>query len=224
MAVNSYLKLGQKPKKTDIISVLKLVPKKGMKIDDCAQEIAGESSVGTWTEVKTLDKKTFDRLAAKVIYIDKKGIVKIAYPIKLFEKGNISQLWATIAGNIFSMKIIEKLTLLDVIFPDAYINSFLGPEFGIEGIRKMYGIKNRPIVGCIIKPKVGLSAKETGELAYEVFINGVDFIKDDETLTNLIFCPFEDRVKEVVKATKRAEKVTGKKKIFALTFPLRQMR
>ncbi len=116
MAVNSYLKLGQKPGKTDIVSVLKLIPQKGMKIEDCAQEIAGESSVGTWTEVKTLDKKTFDRLAAKVIYIDKKkGIVKIDYPTKLFEKGNISQLWATVAGNIFSMKIIEKLTLLDVI-------------------------------------------------------------------------------------------------------------
>jgi ribulose-bisphosphate carboxylase large chain len=216
MAVNSYLKLGQKPDKTDIVSVLKLIPQKGMKIEDCAQEIAGESSVGTWTEVKTLDKKTFDKLAAKVIYIDKKkGVIKIAYPIKLFEKGNIAQLWATVAGNIFSMKIIEKLTLLDVIFPDTYINSFLGPEFGVEGIRKMYGIKNRPIVGCIIKPKVGLSAKETGELAYDVFVNGVDFIKDDETLTNMVFCPFEDRVREVVKATKKAEKVTGKKKVFA---------
>ncbi|MFA5348920.1 MAG: ribulose-bisphosphate carboxylase large subunit [Candidatus Paceibacterota bacterium] len=216
MAVNSYLKLGQKPDKTDIVSVLKVVPAKGIILKECAQEIAGESSVGTWTDITTLDKKTFDKLAAKVIYINEKTeIVKIAYPIKLFEKGNISQLWSTIAGNIFSMKKIKDLKILDITFPDTYVNTYLGPQFGIEGVRKAYGIKNRPIVGCIIKPKVGLSAKETGKLAYDVFVNGADFIKDDETLTDMEFCPFEDRIREIVKAMKKAEKITGKKKIFA---------
>jgi len=227
MAVNSYLQLGQKPFKTDIISVLKLMPAKGISFKDCAQELAGESSVGTWTDVKTLNTKIFNKLAAKIIYLNgKTGIVKIAYPIQLFEKGNISQLWATVAGNIFSMKKVKELKLIDLILPDQYVNSFLGPQFGIKGIREIYKIKNRPILGCIIKPKVGLSAKQTGELAYEVFRNGVDFIKDDETLTNMVFCPFKDRVREVMKAAKKAEKETGKIKVYAfdITGPTDEMK
>lgn len=211
----SYLHLNEKPCKDDIVATFKLEPQKGFDFVKTAQELAAESSVGTWTEVTTLTKNIFENLAAKIIYLDKKKkIVKVAYPIKLFEKNNIPQLLSVIGGNIFSLKKIKKLRLEDVEFSEKYVNSFLGPQIGAEGIRKIYKVYNRPIIGCIIKPKVGLSPAKTAQLAYKIFVNGVDLIKDDETLTDMSFCRFEKRVKEVVKAIEAAEKHSKTRKVF----------
>lgn len=219
----SHLSLGRKPKKDSIIALFRIEPKKGLSLEKTAQAVAAESSVGTWTHPKTLKRKIFERLAARVIWIDKKNkLVKIEYPQELFEKRNICQLLSTIAGNIFSMKIIKGLRLEDVELPETYINDFLGPYFGLEGVREVFQIFDRPIIGCIIKPKVGLSPQETAKVAYEVFKNGVDLIKDDETLTDMKFCHFEKRVKEVILAKRKAQKETKKRKIFVfnITAPI----
>jgi len=222
----SYLNLNKKPSKDDIVATFKMKPQKGFDFMQTVQELAAESSVGTWTEVTTLTKGIFQKLAARIIYLNKEeSIVKIAYPIQLFEKGNIPQLLSTIAGNIFSLKKIKTLRLEDVEFSSPYINSFLGPQIGLHGIRKLYNIYRRPIIGCIIKPKVGLSPERTAKLAYEIFSNGVDLIKDDETLTDMSFCRFEKRVREVVKVINSVEKKSKTKKIFVfnVTAPADEM-
>ncbi len=223
---SSYLNLNKKPSKDDIVVTFKMKSQKGFDFIKTAQELAAESSVGTWTEITTLTKGIFQKLAAKIVYLDKeKSVVKIAYPIQLFEKGNIAQLLSTISGNIFSLKKIKILRLEDVEFSPRYINSFLGPQIGLQGIRKLYKIHRRPIIGCIIKPKVGLSPEKTAKLAYEIFSNGVDLIKDDETLTDMSFCRFEKRVREVVKAINSVEKKSKSRKIFVfnVTAPADEM-
>ncbi|MCD6410415.1 type III ribulose-bisphosphate carboxylase [bacterium] len=223
---SSYLNLNKKPSKDDIVVTFKMNPQKGFDFIKTAQELAAESSVGTWTEITTLTKGIFQKLAAKIVYLDKeKSVVKIAYPIQLFEKGNIAQLLSTISGNIFSLKKIKILRLEDVEFSPRYINSFLGPQIGLQGIRKLYKIHRRSIIGCIIKPKVGLSPEKTAKLAYEIFSNGVDLIKDDETLTDMSFCRFEKRVREMVKAINSVEKKSKSRKIFVfnVTAPADEM-
>ncbi|MCD6270397.1 type III ribulose-bisphosphate carboxylase [bacterium] len=219
----SYLNRSYKPKKNDIIVEYRVEPSFGLSLERAAEKIAAESSIGTWTKLSTLNKRTFNRLSAKIFFVSKKTKrVKIAYPLVLFEPRSIPQLLSSIAGNIFSMKDIKNLRLEDIKFPDVYINKFSGPGFGIDGIRKIFGIYNKPILGSIIKPKVGLSAAEQALLAYKVFKNGIDIIKDDENLTDLPFDKFTERVKEVLKLKKKAEKETGKKKVYAfnVTGPL----
>jgi len=77
------------------------------------------------------------------------------------------------------------------------------------------GIKERPLIGSIIKPKMGLSAKEHAKVAYDCFMGGADLVKDDENLTSQSFNKFEDRVKETMKLANRAEGETRAKKICA---------
>ncbi len=98
--------------------------------------------------------------------------------------------------------------------PKKYLTSLPGPAFGIAGIRKYLNIYNRPIIGSIIKPKVGLSAKEQARLSFVIWKNGVDLVKDDENLTNLVFNKFEDRAKAVLAVQKEIEETTGKKKLY----------
>ena len=66
----------------------------------------------------------------------------------------------------------------------------------------------------IIKPKIGLTAKEIAEQCYQTALGGVDCIKDDEYTRDVYNCKLEDRVEAVTDALRKAEKKTGKKVIY----------
>ncbi|MFZ5365461.1 MAG: type III ribulose-bisphosphate carboxylase [Patescibacteria group bacterium] len=211
-----FVEIGYKPKyDRELIATFYLEPNK-IRFQEAADAVAGESSIGSWTELKTLNPKLAQRLKARVFFInEKKKIIKIAYPMDLFERGSIPQILSSIGGNIYGMKAIKNLRWLDIEFPKKYIDSFQGPALGIEGIRKITKIKNRVILGSIIKPKVGLTALQQAKLSATVWLNGIDLIKDDENLTSMSFNRFEDRVKKVFEWKKRVEKETGCPKIYA---------
>lgn len=180
-----------------------------------AQEIAIESSIGTWTDLSTLKPSVAKKLGPTVFYLNEKiNLVKIAYPLGLFELGNLPQMLSALAGNIFGMKPIKNLRLEDIEMPRKYLKSFSGPCFGIDGVRKVLKIKNCPVLGSIIKPKVGLTSTEQADLAYNLWLNGIDVIKDDENLTSQTFNKFEDRARKVIKLRKKVEKQTGKEKFY----------
>ncbi|MBI4999172.1 ribulose-bisphosphate carboxylase large subunit [Candidatus Gottesmanbacteria bacterium] len=195
----SYLHLGEKvDPKIHIIADFVLGVEKRTDFEEVAGGVAAESSVGTWTRVETEIKEVFDRLHARVLVADKEsGFLQIAYPLDLFEAGNIPQLLSSVAGNIFGLREVKNLKLLDLILPGKYVQSFAGPALGIDGIRKLTGVFDRPLIGCIIKPKLGLDARAHAQVVRDVFEGGVDFVKDDENLTSQAFNPFEKRVKEI---------------------------
>ncbi len=200
-----YIDRGYKPNQ-DIVCTFYIEPATG----EAMAAVAAESSIGTWTGVP----KTKRRLAAKVFDWNKKGFVKIAYPMELFEKGNVPQLLSSVAGNIFGMKAVRNLRLEDIEFPASYAKSFQGPQYGVEKIRSMLKIKRRPVVGTIVKPKLGLTSKEHAKASYEAWVGGLDVVKDDENLTSQSFNPFARRVTETLKMKKKAEHETGEHKIY----------
>lgn len=180
-----------------------------------ANVAAGESSVGTWTPISTM-KDRIDRLAAKVVSI-KGNNITIAYPIDMFVDNSIPQLLSDVTGNILGMKEVDNLRVNAIDLPDDYVKTFKGPAFGMKGVRKLLGTEKsgRPHVGTIVKPKIGLNPKETAKVAYESYYGGCDLVKDDENLTDQRFCPFEDRIVNVLEALDRAQEETGEKKAYA---------
>ncbi len=112
------------------------------------------------------------------------------------------------------MKAVDNLRLIDIELPENLVKSFQGPLYGIEGIRKLLDVKNRPLVGTIVKPKLGLGYKKHAEVAYESWVGGCDIVKDDENLTNQAFNPFKERIIETLKMRDHAEEETGEKKIY----------
>jgi len=221
----TYLRLRHKPDTKNEI-IVTYYGESNLSLKELAQKVAEESSIGTWTKLTTLSNKVFQKLAARVFYINPKtGIFKIAYPLDLFEPKSIPQLLSSIGGNVFSMKLVKNLRLQDIEFPEKYINQYPGPRWGINGVRNITGIKKRPLIGCIMKPKIGLTSSQNAKLAAEIFKNGVDLIKDDENLTDLSFNKFEDRVKKVLTLKKQVEKETKQKKIyvFNVTAPTETM-
>ncbi len=205
-----FVDLRYKPAKDDIICLYYYEPAAGMTDLETVGRIASESSTGTWTTLYRLPPR-MKKLKAKA-YDIRDSYVKIAYPAGLWEPGNLCQLLSGIAGNIFGMKAVNNLKLIDVSLPKTYIKHFKGPHFGKSGIRKMMGVKKRPLTGAVPKPKIGFSAKEHAEIAFETWMGGFDFVKDDENLTSTTFNKFEERVMLMTKMREKAEKRTGERK------------
>ncbi len=72
---------------------------------------------------------------------------------------SLPNLLATVAGNLFELREFSGLRLLDLQLPPSFAQRYQGPQFGIQGTRKLLGIDGRPLIGTIIKPSVGLSPK-----------------------------------------------------------------
>ena len=164
----NFIDLNYTPKNTDVICQFKITPAKGYDFREVCSITAGESSVGTWTDISTVNKKMQKKIAPKVYYLDKGNLrCRIAYPIELFELGNLSGVLSSIGGNIYGMNSVNGLLWEDIKIPEKMLKSFRGPKFGIPGIRKYLKVYDRPLVGTIVKPKVGLTSKEHAKVAYE---------------------------------------------------------
>lgn len=187
-----------------------------------AAAIAAEQSTGTWTAVSTLDKDIFDKYAGKVTSIEGDRIV-VAYPADDFsiDIGGVPQILSVIAGNLFGLSEARGIRLEDVTFPKSILEQFKGPKYGIAGLRERLDRPEKPLVGTIVKPKIGLSPKQTGDYVYEAAMGGLTNGKDDETLSDQKFCPFEDRVVAVAEAIDRVKSETGHKMMFAINISTR---
>lgn len=211
-----YVNLEYIPNERDLI-VMYYVEKatECKSLEQACEEIAKESSIGTWTEISTLSSDIANRLKPSTFYIDSKNkLIKIAYSEELFEAGNISQILSAIAGNIYGMKVLDNLRLMDISFPRSILNEYMGPKFGINGVKKLLGIKKRPILGTIVKPKVGLNEIQHAEVCKEAWMGGLDIVKDDENLTSMVFNNFEKRITTTLREREKVEKDTGEKKIY----------
>ncbi len=212
MGYLDYVDLSYRPSESDLIALFRVEPAEGISMKEAAGRVASESSTGSWTELTTRTEE-IGRIDARVFWI-KRPYIKVAYPSILFEMGNIPQMLSCFAGNIFGMKALEGLRLVDLSIPSEILSAFPGPGFGIEGVRSILKVQGRPILATVPKPKVGLSAEKTAELAYDIWVGGVDLLKDDENLTDQRFNRFEERLKLVMRMREKAEKETGERKSY----------
>ncbi|MFC1656148.1 type III ribulose-bisphosphate carboxylase [Patescibacteria group bacterium] len=214
-----YIDENYTPKDSDVICLYRFVPKPGTSVEEAAEQIAAESSIGTWTKISTMNEHIANTLKPHIFALDKvKGLVKIAYPIGLFEIGNMSGILSSICGNILGMKILEELRVCDIKFPKDVIEKFPGPALGIEGIRKTVNVYDRPFTGTIVKPKVGLTSEQHAEVGYQAWSGnegqGLDIVKDDENLTSQTFNSFDKRMELTLAMKKKVEEETGQKKFY----------
>lgn len=216
-----YVDLNYKPNKTDIVCHFRIDSK--LPIKKAAKEVTAESSTGTWTRLTTMNKE-IEAMSAKAFKI-KNDLVSVAYPIELFELGNIPQLLSSVAGNIFGIRQIDNLRLEDIELPEVYVKSFKGPYHGMNGVRKILKVKDRPLCGTIVKPKLGLRTDLHAKVAYEAWSGGIDIVKDDENLSNQNFNPFKERVVKTLDMRNKAEEKTGEIKAYMpnVTAPVDEM-
>ena len=208
-------------------------------IEKVAETIAGEQSSGTFMalpgetdELKQRSRARVTRIkqlapvnqpSLRSAFVDRRGgsqtfhraEIEIAFPIDNVG-ANISSLLATIAGNLFELGEITGLRLLDFDLPTDYGQRFPGPKFGSAGTRELAGIYQRPIIGTIIKPSIGLTPQQTAELVDSLCGAAIDFIKDDELMADPPYAPFADRLNAVMPVINKHAERMGRKPMYAI--------
>lgn len=208
-------------------------------IQRAAEVIAGEQSSGAFTSLPGDTDALRERSRARVTRVDPleavleptlrsafverrgatqvyyRGEVEIAFPTANVGP-NIPTLLATIAGNLFELGEVTGLRLLDVDLPVHYAEQFPGPQFGVQGTRKLAGVFNRPIIGSIIKPSIGLTPEETADKVEALCSADIDFIKDDELLADPPYAPFDARLAAVMPVLHRHADRLGRMPMYAI--------
>src|SRR5471030_3197147 len=212
------------PKETDILCAFRITPQEGVDSIEAAAAVAGESSTATWTVVWTDRLTACELYRAKAYRVDpvpntgpgtqteQQYFAYIAYDLDLFEPGSISNLTASLIGNVFGFKPVKALRLEDMRIPVAYLKTFQGPPTGIVVERERLDKYGRPLLGATVKPKLGLSGKNYGRVVYEGLKGGLDFMKDDENINSQPFMHWRDRFLYVMDAVNKASAATGEVK------------
>jgi ribulose-bisphosphate carboxylase large chain len=198
--------------------MFRMTPQKGVDPVECAAAIAGESSTATWTVVWTDLLTACDLYRAKAYRVDPvpgaqdQYFAYIAYELDLFEEGSLSNLTASIIGNVFGFKAVNALRLEDMRMPVAYLKTYQGPATGVIVERERLDKFGRPLLGATVKPKLGLSGKNYGRVVYEGLKGGLDFLKDDENINSQPFMRWRERFLFGMEGVNRASAATGEVK------------
>ncbi len=196
-------------------------------IEKLAMAIADEQTTGTWIKVGADSVEKTRRFGSKLValyevpdigmdYLSDEPpmyIIQIAYPMENFSH-SMSSLMTILFGNISASGMIR---LIDVAFPKKFIEQFQGPKFGVEGLRKVLEVPDRPLLNAMIKPNIGWTPDEGADLFYHACKGGVDVIKDDELmLADGPFCPLKDRVTKFMEKEKQVYEETGEHSLYAV--------
>lgn len=207
-------------------------------LERAAEVMAGEQSCGTFTRLAGETDALREAHAAHVEHIEplevnhtpslpipalptsnahpvyRRARVTLSWPLANLGP-SLPTLFATVAGNLFELKEFSALKLLDLTLPTRFAEAYPGPQFGVAGTRELTGIADRPLIGTIIKPSVGLSPTATAEVVSELLAGGIDFIKDDELQANGPHNPLKARVDAVMPLIREHAESTGRQVMYA---------
>ncbi|MGJ3243689.1 MAG: ribulose-bisphosphate carboxylase large subunit family protein [Opitutales bacterium] len=195
-----------------------------------ATALAGEQSSGTFVPVPGETPALKARFAARVEAVEPldpadrpslpggagtegpchRARVRISWPVGNFPE-DIPALWAAVLGNLFEMRQVTGLKLEALDLPAFLTDRYRGPRFGASGTRHLAGVPdNRPLIGTIIKPSVGLTPEATADLVQTLAEAGLDFVKDDELMVSTANAAFRQRVEHVMAVVNREADRTGR--------------
>ncbi|NEW06023.1 2,3-diketo-5-methylthiopentyl-1-phosphate enolase [Paenibacillus sp. SYP-B3998] len=189
-----------------------------------ATSIAVGLTVGSWTELPEAQKTQMEKHLGKVISVDvhepapgqglseRYADIQIAYPDVNFSR-DIPALLVTVFGKL---SMDGKIKLIDLSFSSDFLAGFAGPKFGMQGVRDLLDVHNRPLLMSIFKSVVGYELPALREQFYLQAAGGVDLIKDDEILFENPLTPLEKRIEVCLEAAEQARKETGQKLLYAV--------
>jgi ribulose 1,5-bisphosphate carboxylase large subunit-like protein len=203
-------------------------------VEAMAAKIASDQSTGTFVPVPGETQELKDRVAAQVLAIRllpdvdhptwpeiapghgriHRADADIAFPLDAIGT-DLSALMTIAIGGVFSIRGMTGIRIVDMKLPEAFASAHPGPQFGLPGTRRLTGVEERPIIGTIVKPALGLRPPETAALVGELIESGVDFIKDDEKLMSPAYSPLKERVEAIMPLILDHEQKTGKKVMYA---------
>lgn len=108
-------------------------------------------------------------------------------------------------GNV---SLFPGVRLMAFDLPESMESTFNGPKYGQTGLRDLCGVPDGPILMSAVKP-LGRSAAELASMAGALALGGCPLIKDDHSLFDQRWAPFDERVSAMASAVHEANAKTG---------------
>jgi ribulose-bisphosphate carboxylase large chain len=172
-------------------------------LDDVAWNIAIGQSVGNPSVRNEWETDELFENHSCVILGDKhdlqkrvSGEIEIAFPVANtdWNTDGINHLMCQIMGGHVDIDCVRSCRLTKLELPETVTKHFLGPKFGLSGMRELTGQFGKPLFGSIVKPKIGITPEVLLDMVKQMVDGGVDFIKEDEIMSNPACAPLERRV------------------------------
>src|SRR5450432_2561720 len=153
-----------------------------------AAKIASDQSTGTFVAVPGETPELKARVAAEVVALRHleptttpsfpdqnasgetlyaRSEADIEFPLDAVGT-DLAALTTIAIGGVYSIKGFSGVRIVDMHLPAEFADAHPGPQFGVKGSRSLTGVHDRPIIGTIVKPALGLRPDETAELVREL--------------------------------------------------------
>ncbi|MGW3345697.1 RuBisCO large subunit C-terminal-like domain-containing protein [Nonomuraea rubra] len=202
-------------------------------LEQAVSAIAGEQSTGTFVSVAGETDELRARHSAVVLDMTEipapitealpgsrgdqplhAALVRIGFPLDNTGP-SLTNLFPVVAGNLYELRELAGLKLVDLDLPAAFGDAYLPAGFAVDGTRRLVGRPSGVLIGTIVKPNVGLRPSDYVDLVLELGLAGADFIKDDEVNADCPPAPLPQRVRAVTGALDEVERRTGRRPMYA---------
>ncbi len=151
------------------------------RLEQRAEQLALGLTVGSWTELNHLEQQQLASFKGEVVHTeerDGKGYITIRYP-----EHNVSRDFSAILTTVFGKLSLDgEIKLTELLLPDTFTSDFPGAKFGIEGVRSLIGVEDRPLLMSIFKGVIGRDLSFLRDQLEGQLAGGIDLVKDDEIL------------------------------------------
>lgn len=104
--------------------------------------------------------------------------------------------------------------VVDIELCPTLYDVFKGPQFGLQGIRRLVETPTRPMIQAVVKP-MGTPNVELARMCGAYTRGGADVIKDDHGISNQSFSQYKDRVKRCAAMVQEMNAVHGTHTLYA---------
>ena len=190
-----------------------------------AEGIALGLTIGSWTDLPLLEQQQLKQHKGNVVSITEfenvqhpskpeqiRAEIKIEYPSANFS-ADLPAILTTVFGKL---SLDGEVKLLDLEFSPELLAKFPGPRFGIEHIRNLLNVHNRPLIMSIFKGVIGRDIDYLAEQLRHQALGGVDLVKDDEILFDNPLTPFEKRITTAQEVLRQVYEETGHRTLYAV--------
>ncbi len=185
-------------------------------VERVAEKIAHELTVGTWTELNHLEQYQLQAFRGEVIATSQQETTSrfsIRYPLH-----NVTPDFSSILTTTFGkLSLDPNVKLVDLSLPDELAPDFPGAAFGVEGVRDILRVHDRPLAMSIFKGVIGRDLDFLATQLRDQFAGGIDLVKDDEILYDNPLTPSLERARIGASIIQEHKELTGRSVLYAVT-------
>lgn len=185
-------------------------------VERVAEKIAHELTVGTWTELNHLEQYQLQAFRGEVIATSQQETTSrfsIRYPLH-----NVTPDFSSILTTTFGKLSLDPgVQLVDLSLPEELAPDFPGAAFGVEGVRDILRVHDRPLAMSIFKGVIGRDLDFLAAQLRDQFAGGIDLVKDDEILYDNPLTPSLERARVGASVIREHKETTGRSVLYAVT-------